>query len=92
MYSTRIKQNQLENQQQHQTSSDEHYNTDTSNSNLIQGSALDRGPFFDISASKNVTALVGKTSYLNCRIKNLGNKTVSLLLFLKFLIQKKLKV
>lgn len=39
--------------------------------------ALNRGPFFDISASKNVTALVGKTANMNCRIKNLGNKTVS---------------
>lgn len=39
--------------------------------------ALNRGPFFDVSASKNVTALVGKTANLNCRIKNLGNKTVS---------------
>lgn len=35
------------------------------------------GPFFDKMASKNVTALLGKTTYLNCRIKNLGNKTVS---------------
>lgn len=35
------------------------------------------GPFFDKLASKNVTALLGKTAYLNCRVKNLGNKTVS---------------
>lgn len=38
---------------------------------------LERGSYFDTSASKNVTALVGKTASLNCRIKNLGNKTVS---------------
>lgn len=38
---------------------------------------LDRGPYFDTSATKNVTSLVGKTAHLNCRIKNLGNKTVS---------------
>ena len=25
-----------------------------------------------------VTALLGKTAYLNCRVKNLGNKTVSI--------------
>lgn len=37
---------------------------------------LNRGPFFDVSASKNVTALVGKSANLNCRIKNLGDKTV----------------
>lgn len=40
------------------------------------GNPLNRGPFFDVSASKNVTALVGKMANLNCRIKNLGNKTV----------------
>ncbi|XP_044731930.1 lachesin-like [Chrysoperla carnea] len=33
------------------------------------------GPHFDKTASKNVTALLGKTAYLNCRVKNLGNKT-----------------
>lgn len=35
------------------------------------------GPYFDLVGSKNVTALLGKTAYLNCRVKNLGNKTVS---------------
>lgn len=38
---------------------------------------IDRGPYFDTTATKNVTSLVGKTGHLNCRIKNLGNKTVS---------------
>uniref|UniRef100_A0A1B0D0D6 Immunoglobulin domain-containing protein n=1 Tax=Phlebotomus papatasi TaxID=29031 RepID=A0A1B0D0D6_PHLPP len=33
------------------------------------------GPYVDKAASKNVTALLGKTAYLNCRVKNLGNKT-----------------
>lgn len=37
------------------------------------------GPYFDLAASKNVTALLGKTAYLNCRVKNLGNKTVRVL-------------
>lgn len=45
--------------------------------------ALNRGPYFDISASKNVTALVGNTAYLNCRVRNLGNKTVMYLLELQ---------
>ncbi|XP_053691339.1 zwei Ig domain protein zig-8-like [Sabethes cyaneus] len=35
-------------------------------------------PYFDLSYSKNVTALLGKTTYLNCRVKNLGNKTIML--------------
>ncbi|XP_045107945.1 zwei Ig domain protein zig-8-like isoform X2 [Portunus trituberculatus] len=34
-------------------------------------------PFFDYEESKNVTALLGKTAILNCRVKNIGNKTVS---------------
>ncbi|KAF5307144.1 hypothetical protein FQR65_LT00660 [Abscondita terminalis] len=36
---------------------------------------INRGPFFDKNASKNVTALVDKTSYLNCKVRNLGNRT-----------------
>uniref|UniRef100_A0A1A9ZQW8 Ig-like domain-containing protein n=1 Tax=Glossina pallidipes TaxID=7398 RepID=A0A1A9ZQW8_GLOPL len=44
---------------------------------LKNNKPLDRGPYFDTSATKNVTSLVGKTAHLNCRIKNLGNKTVS---------------
>ncbi|XP_066146101.1 neurotrimin-like isoform X3 [Euwallacea fornicatus] len=36
-----------------------------------------RGPHFDAAASKNVTALLGKTAYLNCRVKNLANRTMS---------------
>jgi len=35
------------------------------------------GPYFETSVSKNVTALVGKTAYLNCRVRHLGNRTVS---------------
>uniref|UniRef100_A0A182YDR7 Uncharacterized protein n=1 Tax=Anopheles stephensi TaxID=30069 RepID=A0A182YDR7_ANOST len=48
---------------------------DSDESNLLR-TPLDRGPHFDLSASKNITALVGKTAYLNCRVKNIGNKTV----------------
>ena len=47
------------------------------NNNLNMMSSNFRGPYFDTSVSKNVTALVGKTAYLNCRVRNLGNKTVS---------------
>nr|CAH7735319.1 unnamed protein product [Callosobruchus chinensis] len=48
-----------------------------SEENEMEPLVIDRGPYFDKSASKNVTALVGKTTYLNCRIRNLGNRTVS---------------
>ncbi|CAO1439875.1 unnamed protein product, partial [Diamesa tonsa] len=33
--------------------------------------------YFDPVIPTNVTALVGKSAYLSCRVKNLGNKTVS---------------
>ncbi|XP_029666375.1 uncharacterized protein LOC115237461 [Formica exsecta] len=50
---------------------------DTYSQNALEETARSTGPYFDKSASKNVTALLGKTTYLNCRVKNLGNKTVS---------------
>jgi hypothetical protein len=34
--------------------------------------------YFDPLIPRNVTALVGKSAYLSCRVKNLGNKTVSI--------------
>ncbi|XP_011501197.1 PREDICTED: neurotrimin-like [Ceratosolen solmsi marchali] len=37
----------------------------------------DTGPYFDTTASINVTGLVGKTVHLICKVKNLGNRTVS---------------
>ncbi|XP_021941724.1 tyrosine-protein phosphatase Lar-like, partial [Zootermopsis nevadensis] len=48
-----------------------------STGNTLEFSGSRTGPHFDKVASKNVTALLGKTAYLNCRVKNLGNKTVS---------------
>lgn len=44
-----------------------------------------RGPHFDLQYSRNVTALVGKTAQLNCRVHDLGNRTVSKGLVLGFL-------
>jgi len=35
------------------------------------------GPWVDAPLSRNVTGVLGKTSYLTCRVKNLGNQTVS---------------
>lgn len=34
-------------------------------------------PYFDNSVGNNVTSLVGKSAYMSCRVRNLGNKTVS---------------
>ncbi|KOX71157.1 Kin of IRRE-like protein 1 [Melipona quadrifasciata] len=33
-------------------------------------------PTFDYSQNTNVTALIGKTAYLTCRVRNLGDKTI----------------
>jgi hypothetical protein len=35
------------------------------------------GPHFDFTAFRNATVLVGSTAYLKCRVRNVGNKTVS---------------
>ncbi|XP_030762004.1 zwei Ig domain protein zig-8-like [Sitophilus oryzae] len=35
------------------------------------------GPYFDTSVDSNITGLVGNTVLLHCRVKNLGNRTVS---------------
>ncbi|CAH2103045.1 unnamed protein product [Euphydryas editha] len=32
-------------------------------------------PSFDAATPRNVTALVGKSAYLSCRVRNLGNRT-----------------
>lgn len=65
---------------------DEHdngFDIENDGDELVQN-PLDRGPYFDVVVSKNVTALVGSTAYLNCRVRNLGNKTVSDLLVQSF--------
>uniref|UniRef100_A0A182I5C8 Uncharacterized protein n=1 Tax=Anopheles arabiensis TaxID=7173 RepID=A0A182I5C8_ANOAR len=64
---------QYQHHQHPETSENEIYDSDESN---LRRTPLDRGPHFDLSASKNITALVGKTAYLNCRVKNIGNKTI----------------
>lgn len=35
------------------------------------------GPHFDYTGFRNVTTLVGNTAYLKCRVRSIGNKTVS---------------
>ncbi|XP_063709079.1 zwei Ig domain protein zig-8-like [Culicoides brevitarsis] len=50
--------------------------TDVSKGQIDLESINKNGPYFDKAASKNVTALLGKTVYLTCRVKNLGNKTM----------------
>ena len=37
----------------------------------------DEGPQFDTTTEQNVTVLVGRTAHLHCRVRHLGNRTVS---------------
>lgn len=61
--------------QQSDFENDNGFDIESDGDELVQN-PLDRGPYFDVVVSKNVTALVGSTAYLNCRVRNLGNKTV----------------
>lgn len=38
------------------------------------------GPYFDTSINSNITGLVGKPVDLHCKVRNLGNRTVSTML------------
>lgn len=57
--------------------------SDAFSRNTVQRAATQKvaedsgSPYFDLEQSKNVTAVLGKTALLNCRVKNIGNKTVS---------------
>lgn len=74
---------------QRDSSSSKDNNPSAYGKNAIDLDAFKIGPYFDKAASKNVTALLGKTAYLNCRVKNLGNKTVSTCLFVTHIFKKK---
>lgn len=52
-----------------------------SKQNALDLDAFKVGPYFDKAASKNITALLGKTAYLNCRVKNLNKTAVSFSFF-----------
>lgn len=40
-------------------------------------SSLDIEPYFDVDINRNVTAVVGSSAYLKCKVLNLGNRTVN---------------
>lgn len=42
--------------------------------------------YFDPVIPRNITALVGKSAYMSCRVKNLGNKTVSVLIDIMYYV------
>jgi len=35
------------------------------------------GPYFEAESFRNLTVLVDNTAYLKCRVRNIGNKTIS---------------
>lgn len=47
------------------------------NDRLQEYATPDPNPYFDTTRVSNVTGLVGKTIQLVCKVKNLGNRTVS---------------
>ncbi|KRT84762.1 Immunoglobulin, partial [Oryctes borbonicus] len=49
----------------------------TLNPVVVPASSSRSEPYFDVTTPKNVSALVGKSAYLSCQVRNLGNKTVS---------------
>ena len=44
---------------------------------LVSPSGSESGPLFDPTTERNVTVLVGRTANLHCRVRYLGNRTVS---------------
>ncbi|KAG6796613.1 zwei Ig domain protein zig-8 [Apis mellifera caucasica] len=47
------------------------------NDRIQEYATPDPNPYFDTTRASNVTGLVGKTIQLVCKVKNLGNRTVS---------------
>lgn len=44
----------------------------------VGGPGSEAGPLFDPTTERNVTVLVGRTAHLHCRVRYLGNRTVSI--------------
>ena len=55
------------------------------NNNNISDQEASGAPYFDLNHSGNVTAVLGKTALLNCRVKNIGNKTVRIIRYITIL-------
>ncbi|KAK4029760.1 hypothetical protein OUZ56_022726 [Daphnia magna] len=52
-------------------------NTDEHQSGPAGSPGSESGPLFDPTTERNVTVLVGRTANLHCRVRYLGNRTVS---------------
>lgn len=47
----------------------------------IGGESMALHPYFDFDVPRNVTARVGQTAFIRCRVEQLGDKSVSFALF-----------
>lgn len=56
-------------------------NTDEQQSGPSGSPGSESGPLFDPTTERNVTVLVGRTANLHCRVRYLGNRTVSAFLY-----------
>lgn len=60
------------------------YSTDmakaSANGTIIPEHNMSLHPYFNFDVQRNVTARVGQTTFLMCRVEQLGDKSVSLLL------------
>lgn len=46
-------------------------------SNNHAGESMSLHPYFDFDVPRNITARVGQTAFLRCRVEQLGDKSVS---------------
>lgn len=58
-----------------------HTHTDIRKTSAYEDNRLDQNmsfhPYFDFNVPKNITARVGQSAFLNCRVEQLGDKSVS---------------
>lgn len=52
----------------------------SANGTIIPEHNMSLHPYFNFDVQRNVTARVGQTTFLMCRVEQLGDKSVSLLL------------
>lgn len=64
------------------TSHDKTHDSNSINQNFTIDEKQLQQPHFDHSMPRNVTLKVGQTAFLSCRVKQLGDKLVSSLLFI----------
>lgn len=62
---------------ENETNDDENANNHLERHEKIDITNPPLGPYFDYDFFRNETVMVGHTAYLKCKVKNIGNRTVS---------------